>query len=292
MRTSFIKFGRTLLLVAGIGAVAWSCADRQNDPALTGPPAPSEASQNASVQNGSGNPLAHIGIMHNQAMDQVARDLRHAAKKKGAMLTREETFVVLEASLDKFYRTRGVGMLSAAEARSWREFLQARPNASARDLLREIAVVTTSETEIVLSPRAQEYVDQIALLADEVGMYGSVAWLQQQLATLEQSAAQELSGTDLDAVYATSAVAVSSAEYWPTNAEAWYAMCGEDIYCAGPGGGPGGGSPDMPQIERINGWKVLGADVIGAAGGFLRGGWPGAAVGAAVTSSVAVIMQL
>jgi hypothetical protein len=164
--------------------------------------------------------------------------------------------------------------------------------------------------------RAQEYVDQVIYLADQADYHRSLELLRSQLVQLEQAAATELSGTDLEAVYATSSVAISSAEYWPANAQYWAALCGTDITCYPGGGGGGGMEPPLePMANRnvetltrhgpspthsaggsvnqmVNGWKVLGADCAGALGGFLMAGWPGAVVNGGVASTIAVIMMM
>ena len=115
--------------------------------------------------------------------------------------------------------------------------------------------------------------------------------LQVQLRDVERRAAAELTGTDLEAVYATSSVTQSSANYWETNYDQWAALCTEDPRaCASITNPPGGGGG--ATIQRVNGWKVLGADVVGCVGGFLMGAWPGCAVSAATGSVSSVIGQL
>lgn len=279
-RVAMAVLNGCIIFLVGIQACSDSPAESESTPAT---PFISGPEFSYTTGSNSGNPMAYIGAMHNLAMHQLYRDLRKAARQKGAMLTQEEAIAVLEESLRKFFLTHGVGKLHSAEVWAWHGFLGARKTATARQLWDDISVMAEAQ----FSPAAEEYINQIAMLADQAEVYG-LEWLRSHLQALEGAATLELSGWDLEGVYVTSSVTLSSAEYWPEYAEEWYAMCGTDIHCAGPGGGPFPG----PGIERMSGWKVLGADAIGGAGGFLRGAWAGACIGAAVSSSIAVIMQL
>ncbi|MBD0320042.1 MAG: hypothetical protein ICV87_06905 [Gemmatimonadetes bacterium] len=173
--------------------------------------------------------------------------------------------------------------------RSWREVLSSHPRASARELAGILALQQGEAPEggVVLSPRAWDYLNEILFIADAAADMGQ---LQNQLWDVEARAANELWGTDLEAVYATSAVTQSSATYWEANYNHWVSLCSSDPYACTLTEAPDGSGG--PRIQRVDGWKVLGADVVGCVGGFLRGAWAGCAIGAGVSSSSSIIAQL
>jgi len=301
------------LMLLSISVGLWACSERNAEPHPTLPRFEPSIVESQSGNGEHSNPLAYVGQLHNEAMEHVRVSLRTAAQSKGARLTRAETFFVVESSLDEFFRMRGVGRLHPEDMQISLRFLTDRHQASGQKLLADVSVLSGGVT---VSPRVYEFVDQIVYLTDQADYHRSTEVLRVQLIQLEQAAASELSGTDLEAVYATASVAISSAEYWPANAQYWADLCGTDITCYPPGGGCDtvcdplnlfsqdqssgvevgklqGDAGDGGSVNQmVNGWRVLGADVVGAFGGFLMGGWAGSAIVGGVSSTNAVIMLL
>lgn len=222
-----------------------------------------------------------IGEQHNEAMELVRRRIMIASHRKGAPLTSDEAIAVLQATLDEYYTSNGYGGVGRGEVDAWRNRISKHGN-DGPALLSEFTA--TSET-VQLSAQAHAYLDEMVYLAGEAGYYG-YEWLEAQLRAIESSASETLSGTDLEAVFTVSSVTLSSAAYWPSYSDEWYQMCGTQLVCDQSGGGGA-------IIQRLSlGWRVLASDVVGAIGGFMIPAPGGAAVGAAVASSCAIIAEL
>ena len=287
-RTIALPGAAAVALALAVGSA--SCRDQTTQPqpgATTAPEQPGAAQ----VPQTRGNPYAYVGREHNQALDHVLRELQVAARRQGP-LTKQEALRIAEATLQKVFRNHLPGRDVSDDLRWWSEFLRDRQNASARELgaTMDLQSAGTLSGDIVVSSRGWDYLNQILYLAD---IAGSVAELQQSLAGLEAAASGELASQDLEAVYVVSSVAASSAEYWDANYSTWEALCTDSPDLCGGSTALLSLSSDGDVVSlRINGWKVLAADVLGAIGGFLLGGPVNAVVAAAVGSSVSVISQM
>lgn len=269
-------------MVAGSSLVVTSCTQDSQSPTTgvyagremrTAPASIREIQE--SRENG-----RRIGEQHNEAMELVRKRILVASHKKGAPLTTEEAYSVLQETLNDFFTSRGYRGVGRSEVGTWRNRISRHGN-NGPALAAEF---TTSSSDVTLSDQANAYLNEIVSLADQAGYYG-YGWLQSQLAQVESAASATLSGADLDAVYAVSSVTLSSAAYWPSYSDEWYRMCGTQLECDGSG--------DGATIQRVSmGWRVLASDAVGAIGGFILSGPPGALVGAAVASSCAIIAEL
>lgn len=268
-----MRITRLITVLASSIIVAAACTDQPSAPQIPVSIHQSRSSMaSVSAARDSGR---RIGALHNQAMEAVRHALKKAAHKKGAPLTQEEMYIVAQESLDDFYYSHKIGHVHTADIDRWRSFLASRHGGPATQMAGD--VYTTMDVAIQLSTRTYDYLNQIAVLTDQAQVFGS-AWLAGELSQLEGAASSELSGDDLEAVYAVASVAQSSAEYWPAYADQWNAMCGTEVTCT--------------DTMGINGWKVLAADVVGALGGFLMSGPVGAAVSGAVASTLSMIGQM
>jgi hypothetical protein len=232
-----------------------------------------------------------VGAIHNQALDYAFRELKRssATSLRTGGLTKDDYFQISETSLREYFSQRRVGLLRAEEARRWREVITANPRASARELAETMTIQEGGETPIELSSRAWDYLNEILLIADGAQ---DMSQLDAQLSDVETRAEGELTGTNLEAVYATASVTRSSAVYWEANYDQWASLCTQDREACTGVTEPPSGSPGGPAVQRVNGWKVLAADVVGCIGGFLVGAWPGCAVTAGVASVNSVIGQV
>lgn len=222
-----------------------------------------------------------IGEQHNEAMELVRKRIMVASHKKRAPLTKDEAIAVLQEALNDYYTSKGYSGVGRGEVDAWRNRITKHGN-DGPALLSEFTA--TSDT-VQLSAEAHAYLNEMVYLAGEAGYYG-YEWLESQLRTIENSASGTLSGIDLEAVYTVSSVTLSSAAYWPSFSDEWYQMCGTQLVCDESGDGGA-------TIQRLSlGWRVLASDVVGAIGGFLIPAPGGAAVGAAVASSCAIIGDL
>jgi hypothetical protein len=274
------------VLFLGMGSGLWACMDQT----ATGSRPPVQRAQASSNAPSRTNPYAFVGTIHNQALDYAFREIKRssATSLRTGGLTKDDYFEISETSLREYFSQRRVGLLRAEEARRWREAITANPRASARELAETMTIQEGGETPIELSSTAWDYLNEILLIADGAQ---DMSQLDAQLSDVETRAAGELTGTDLEAVYATASVTRSSAIYWEANYDQWASLCTQDREaCTGvtepPSGNPGGAA-----VQRVNGWKVLAADVVGCIGGFLVGAWPGCAVTAGVASVNSVIGQ-
>jgi hypothetical protein len=232
-----------------------------------------------------------VGAIHNQALDYALRDLRRSSAKslRTGGLTKDDYFQISETSLREYFSERRVGLLRAEEARRWREAITGNPRASARELAETMTIQEGDETPVQLSARAWDYLNEILWIADGAQ---DMSQLDAQLSDVETRAAGDLTGTDLEAVYATASVTRSSAVYWEAHYDDWVSLCTQDRAACTTLAEPPSGEPGGPSVQRVNGWKVLGADVVGCIGGFMMGAWPGCAVSAGVGSVSSVIGQM
>lgn len=270
------------VLVAGSSFAIISCTEDSQTPTTAVQTAPEVrlASASAGEAREAKAKGRRIGEQHNEAMELIRKRIMVASHKKGAPLTTEEAYAVLQETLNAFFISKGYRGVGRSEVGEWRNRISRHGN-NGPALASELTAATS---DVVLSGEAHAYLNEIVSLADQAGYYG-YGWLEWQLAQLESGAAATLSGTDLEAVYAVSSVALSSAAYWPSFSDEWYRMCGGQLVCDGSGGGA--------TIQRVSmGWRVLASDVVGGIGGFMLSGPPGALVGAAVASSCAIIAEL
>lgn len=273
-------------LVVALGIA--SCRDQTTQPDATASPDHSGVTESPQSAR---NPYAHVGRQHNDALDRVLQALQLAAQRQGP-LTKADALRIAEATLRSLHGEQSPGRNRFTSLRGWDEILRERPGASARQLGASLSLesVGAGATQISVSSRTWEYLNHILYLSD---VAGSVLELQQALASLENSARGELAFQDLEAVYVVSSVAGSSAEYWDANYDAWRAMCTTSPELCTGVEVPLSVSSDGEIISaRINGWKVLAADVVGGIAGFMRGGVPGAVIGAAAASTSSIIGQM
>lgn len=220
------------------------------------------------------------GAQHNEAMELVRKRIMVASHKKGAPLTTEEAYAVLQETLNAFFTSKGYQGVGRSDVSQWRDRISKHGNNGPA----LAAGFSTASSDVALSDQAHAYLNEIVSLADQAGYYG-YDWLSSELMRVESAASGTLAGVDLEAVYAISSVALSSAAYWPSYSDDWYRMCGSQLVCDESGGGM--------TIQRVSmGWRVLASDVVGGIGGFMLSGPPGALVGAAVASSCAIIAEL
>jgi len=223
-----------------------------------------------------------IGDQHNKAMELIRKRIIVASHKKGAPLTSDEATAVLQGTLNDYYTSKGYRGVGRGEVDAWFNRISKHGN-NGPALLGEF---TATSGAVRLSAEAQAYLDEMVYLAEEAGYYG-YEWLQSQLWAIENAASGTLTGIDLEAVFTVSSVTLSSAAYWPSFSDEWYQMCGTQLVCD-----LSGGRSATIQGRLPLGWRVLGIDVVGASGGFLTAGPAGAAIGAAVASSCAIIAEL
>jgi hypothetical protein len=279
-------FHKAALVVLGLAGV-WACADR-----ITGGPSAHRSPGAVAVRSrlpysepASRNPYAFVGVIHNQALGYGFQQIRQATHTdRKTSLTKDDYYRIAETSLATFFDQRGMGRLTAGQARDWRGILEQHPNASARELAGVMALQPNDGSLIDVSPEAWSYLNQILWIADNAQ---TMTELSDQLVAVEFQAGSTLSGTDLEIVYATAAVTASSAAYWEANYDQWHSLCEADpLACSGEA------IPGEMTIQRVNGWKVLGADVVGCIAGFYGGAWVGCAIGAAAASINSIIGQI
>lgn len=265
-----VRSGLLILLFAGLAFGLESCDKMGTDADL--------AERTVEIRP------AEVGILHNQALDHVFADLQAAAG--AGNLTREDVYEIARASLSDFLAQAGLGEITDEY---WALAFAAAQSGSASWGERKDGGAPT------VSIRAIEYLDRIVELIDTPVPLQD---FERSLAAIEQEAEGQLRDRDLAAVLSASSLALNSARYWNGGSAKWTALLCDEGLCQRPltsASQASAANPDpsaaRSQAMAINGWKVLGADLVGCAVGAFGGGLFGCAVGGAGASTIAIIMQ-
>ena len=160
-----MRGSRWMMLPVILGAALWNCTDGPiSQPEVLDPRAAPPQLSAAAVFH---NPYAFIGNLHNNALQQVYVDVRHASvqQQRSGGLTKDQAYDIMTSSLDEFFSVRTVGRVRAEDVSAWRTRLAQHPQASARELMSTLDVGEEPGGR-VLSEEAWEYIGQILTLAD------------------------------------------------------------------------------------------------------------------------------